>query len=206
VTQPGADLLRDWVAQALSRRELESWTRDFLTRIRPLTTGDFDLDRFISESLSWFVAALRRADIASREGFEDYEEELAAWQELLRSTRAKYAGDGNGIILPVLLQEFDLCTNKTPTAPPDAVRCFTVHAAKGMEFDHVYVSGLAEGVFPSWQSVEEGDQSPEFREERRNCFVAVTRTQTSLTLTYASSYRGRKKEPSRFLAEMGLTT
>jgi DNA helicase-2/ATP-dependent DNA helicase PcrA len=202
--QPGADLLRDWVAQALSRRELEIWTRDFLTRILPMTSGEFDLDRFISESLTWFAAALRRADIAFREAFEDYEEELATWQELLRSTRAKYAGDGNGVSLPVLLQEFDLCTNKTPSAPPDAVRCFTVHAAKGMEFDHVYVSGLAEGVFPSWQSVEEGDQSPELREERRNCFVAITRTQTSLTLTYASSYRGRKKEASRFLAEMGL--
>lgn len=73
-----------------------------------------------------------------------------------------------------------------------------------MEFDHVYVIGLAEGVLPSWQSAKEGDQSPSPREERRNCFVAISRTQTSLTLTYALRYNG-SKDPSRFLAEMGLT-
>jgi DNA helicase-2/ATP-dependent DNA helicase PcrA len=166
-----------------------------------LTSGDFDHDRFIAESQAWFDVALRRSDIAFREGLEDYADEFAAFQELVNSTRMKY--QGQGVSLPVLLQEFDLC-NKTPSAPPDAVRCFTVHAAKGMEFDHVYVIGLAESVFPSWQSVEAGDQSPELREERRNCFVAITRTQTSLTLTYAQRYKGRKKEPSRFLAEMEL--
>jgi DNA helicase-2/ATP-dependent DNA helicase PcrA len=145
-TDPDADLLRDWITQALSRRELEQWTREFLDRIRPLTSGDFAPDRFIAESLTWFDAALQRADIASREGFEDFTDELAAWQELLNSTRLKYQGEG--VSLPILLQEFDLCS-KTPSAPPDAVRCFTVHAAKGMEFDHVYVCGLAESIFPS---------------------------------------------------------
>jgi DNA helicase-2/ATP-dependent DNA helicase PcrA len=200
-TDPAVDLLRDWITQALSCRDLEQWSREFLVRIRPLTSGDFDPDRFIAESLIWFDAALRRADVASREWFEDYADEFAAWQELLNSTRMKYQGER--VSLPILLQEFDLCS-KTPSAPPDAVRCFTVHAAKGMEFDHVYVSGLAETVFPSWQSVEAGDQSRELREERRNCFVAITRTETSLTLTYAQRYKGRRKEPSRFLAEMRL--
>lgn len=200
MTEPPADLLRDWIAQALSRSELERWTSDFLTRIRPLTVGEFDSSRFISESLIWFNAVLAGADTAYREGFEEFAEELVAWQELLGSIQAKYGGDA--LNLPTLLQEFDLCS-KTPSAPADAVRCFTVHAAKGMEFNHVYVIGLAEGVMPSWQSVKDGDQSPSLREERRNCFVAITRTQTSLTLTYARRYNGLK-DPSRFLSEMGL--
>jgi DNA helicase II / ATP-dependent DNA helicase PcrA len=198
--EPTADLLRDWITEALSRSELERWTSEFFTRIRQLTVGEFDPNRFISESLIWFNAVLARADVAYRDGFEDFAEELTTWQELLRSTQAKYVGDG--LSLPVLLQEFDLCS-KAPSAPPDAVRCFTIHAAKGMEFDHVYVIGLAEGVLPSWQSVKEGDQCPSLREERRNCFVAITRTQTSLILTYARRYNG-SKDPSRFLAEMGL--
>ncbi len=86
---------------------------------------------------------------------------------------------------------------------PDLV-ADTFNLAKGMEFEHVYVIGLAEGMMPSWQSVKDGDQSPTMREERRNCFVAITRTQTSLTLSHARWYGGYQKEPSRFLSEMGL--
>jgi DNA helicase II / ATP-dependent DNA helicase PcrA len=198
---PPLDFLQEWVAAALSRRELENWTREFLGRARAMADGEFDVCRFVGESLSWFGPALARADIASQEGFEDYEEERRAWQELLRATQAKYGGDG--ISLPVLLQEFDLCS-KSPPVPPDAVRCFTVHAAKGMEFEHVYVVGLVERILPSRQSVAEGDESASLREERRNCFVAITRTQTSLVLTYAGRYDGSRRDPSRFLAEMGL--
>ncbi|HAO21690.1 MAG TPA: hypothetical protein DCQ37_15215 [Desulfobacteraceae bacterium] len=46
--------------------------------------------------------------------------------------------------------------------------------------------------------------SPEMEEERRNCFVAITRTGKTLTLSYADRYRGWTKKPSRFLSEMGL--
>jgi DNA helicase II / ATP-dependent DNA helicase PcrA len=193
---PSTDLLRDWVAAALSRRQLEPRTREIFSRIRPIVAGDFDTERFIEESIAWFETAIKLDDVAMRDGFEDYPEEVIAWRELLRSTRSKYAGDAIG--LSVLLQEFDLCS-KTPPAPPEAVRCFTVHAAKGMEFEHVYVIGLNETKMPSRQSIEKGDQSDEMREERRNCFVAITRTQSSLTITYAGNQR-----PSRFLLEMGL--
>ena len=64
----------------------------------------------------------------------------------------------------------------------------TIHGAKGNEFDHVYLAGLAEDVLPSFQSREKGDRSPEFEEERRNCYVAVTRCQQTLTLSYAERY------------------
>jgi DNA helicase-2/ATP-dependent DNA helicase PcrA len=80
----------------------------------------------------------------------------------------------------------------------------TVHSSKGLEFDSVYVIGLAESVMPSWQSTKQGDNSPEMEEERRNCFVAITRTREHLTLSYAASYRGWSKAPSRFLREMEL--
>jgi DNA helicase II / ATP-dependent DNA helicase PcrA len=195
VKDPTTDLLRDWLAVARGRRDLESWTRQFLDRIDPIVAGDFDTERFIDESLAWFETAMKRADVATREGFEDYAEEQTAWRELLRSVRSKYSGES--LTLPVLLQEFDLCS-KTPPSPPEAVRCFTVHAAKGMEFEHVYVTGMNEGKMPSRQSIQKGGQSDEMREERRNCFVAITRTQTSLTMTYAAN------QPSRFLTEMGV--
>jgi len=84
------------------------------------------------------------------------------------------------------------------------VPCFTIHVAKGMEFDHVYLVGLVEDQLPSWSAVKKGADSHEMQEERRNCFVAVTRTQESLTLTYSREVFGWTKRPSRFLKEMEL--
>ena len=103
------------------------------------------------------------------------------------------------------LQELDL-RSKEPPVGPNTVRLMTIHGAKGNEFDHVYLAGLAEDKLPSFQSKEKGDRSPEFEEERRNCFVAVTRCKQTLTLSYAGHYSGWTKAPSRFLTEMGLLT
>jgi DNA helicase II / ATP-dependent DNA helicase PcrA len=68
----------------------------------------------------------------------------------------------------------------------------------------VYVVGMAESVFSSFQSVNKGPTSPEMEEERRSCFVAVTRTKKKLVLSRAAKYCGWSKAPSRFLAEMGF--
>ena len=59
-------------------------------------------------------------------------------------------------------------------------------------------------VLRSFQSRQKGDESLEMEEERRNSFVAIARTIETLTLSYADSYMGWLKEPSRFLLEMGL--
>ena len=80
----------------------------------------------------------------------------------------------------------------------------TIHGAKSKEFEHVYLMGLVEDELPSFQSKRKGDRGPEMEEERRNCFVAITRTIKTLTLSYAERYRGWPKEPSRFLYEMGF--
>ena len=79
----------------------------------------------------------------------------------------------------------------------------TIHGAKGQEFDTVYLIGLAEEILPSWHSVRKGDGSAAIEEERRGCFVAVTRTRKRLILSRARQYRGWPKAPSRFLEEMG---
>ena len=66
------------------------------------------------------------------------------------------------------------------------------------------IIAMAEELIPSFQSIKRGNQSPEMEEERRNCFVAITRTKEQLTLSAARFYKGWPKQPSRFLAEMGL--
>jgi DNA helicase-2/ATP-dependent DNA helicase PcrA len=73
-----------------------------------------------------------------------------------------------------------------------------------MEFYHVYLIGLVEEQLPSWAAVRKGRDSQEMQEERRNCFVAITRTRENLTLTYSQEVFGWSKEPSRFLSEMEL--
>ncbi len=84
----------------------------------------------------------------------------------------------------------------------DVVRLSTIHAAKGLEFGHVFLIGVEEDILPHREAVESGM----LEEERRLMYVAITRAQRSLTLSYC---RKRKRggdwqpcEPSRFVAEI----
>jgi DNA helicase-2/ATP-dependent DNA helicase PcrA len=130
----------------------------------------------------------------------DLTEDLAAWREIFRDIATHI---GRTAPLDQFLQELQL-RSKEPSPKPGTVTLTTIHGAKGGEFDCVYVVGLAEDVMPSFQSKQKGDQSPEMEEERRNCFVAITRAKECLILSRAKSYRGWQKQPSRFLVEMGL--
>ncbi|BDY06834.1 DNA helicase II [Ferrimonas sp. YFM] len=85
----------------------------------------------------------------------------------------------------------------------DAVQMMTLHSAKGLEFPLVFICGVEEGMFPSQKAVEEGDR---LEEERRLCYVGMTRAMEKLYLTYAESRRiyGRETfaKASRFLSEI----
>jgi DNA helicase II / ATP-dependent DNA helicase PcrA len=82
------------------------------------------------------------------------------------------------------------------------VALMTLHNAKGLEFDHVFIVGMEEGTFPHARSLDEQN----LEEERRLCYVGITRAKTSLTLSYAklrSSWGEREYQmPSRFLSEI----
>jgi ATP-dependent DNA helicase Rep len=86
---------------------------------------------------------------------------------------------------------------------PDAVRLSTLHAAKGLEFGHVFLVGIEENILPHRDAVDEG----RLEEERRLMYVGVTRARKSLTLSYcARRKRARESvscEPSRFIEELG---
>ena len=86
----------------------------------------------------------------------------------------------------------------------DCVQLMSLHTAKGLEFPLVFLTGLEEGLFPHQRSLEEG--SGRLEEERRLCYVGMTRAMQQLWLTYAESRRlyGSEKytSPSRFLSEI----
>jgi len=81
----------------------------------------------------------------------------------------------------------------------------TLHSAKGLEFPHVYLAGMEDGLFPSYMSIS-GDDPEELEEERRLCYVGVTRAEEKLTLTCARMrlVRGERQynSMSRFIKEM----
>ncbi|MBC8366293.1 UvrD-helicase domain-containing protein [bacterium] len=85
----------------------------------------------------------------------------------------------------------------------DAVQLMTIHAAKGLEFDQVYIAGLEENVLPGYYALRSPDPEA-VEEERRLLYVAMTRAGKSLTLTRVSSRGGFVQEASRFLSSLVL--
>ncbi len=87
----------------------------------------------------------------------------------------------------------------------DYVVLMTLHSAKGLEFPKVFLCGLEDGLFPSYLSVTSDDPS-DLEEERRLCYVGITRAMESLTISAAKQrmYRGETqyRKPSRFLKEV----
>src|SRR5207253_4703386 len=85
----------------------------------------------------------------------------------------------------------------------DALQLMTVHSAKGLEFDAVFLTGLEEGLFPHEQSANERDG---LEEERRLAYVAITRARNRLYLSHAQTRmlhgQTRYNTPSRFLEEI----
>jgi len=134
------------------------------------------------------------------ESTPDMKEDESAWQGLLSDIRR---ANGTRISLDRFLQELDM-RSKEPPLKADEVALMTIHGSKGAEFDAVFLAGVVEGILPSWQSTNAGDQSVEMEEERRNCFVAVTRARECLVFSYADQYRNNHRDPSRFLIEMEL--
>lgn len=107
--------------------------------------------------------------------------------------------------LPEFLEEVALMTSADEAKGQPSVTLMTLHAAKGLEFPVVFMVGLEEGIFPHSRIHESGPS--ELEEERRLCYVGMTRAREELHLSYAASrlqfgQRGYNP-PSRFIADMG---
>lgn len=195
-------------AEAAGRSYLEQWVLAAKVSANTVATrlsgfGDRLIQsrsawrKVVSDALAWLPDTVGAEDGVVTDASDD----KAAWEAASRAIRSEKAGD---IDLAELLQGIAL-RPKEPPVDPDSVRLYTIHASKGLEFDHVWVAGMAESVLPSWQSLKQDAKPAELEEERRNCFVAITRTRKTVVLTRAESYAGREKQPSRFLAEMGIS-
>ena len=109
-----------------------------------------------------------------------------------------------GIIsLEDFLNEISLVADITEYRDSDGITLMTIHSAKGLEFDHVFIVGLEESIFPHLNSFESQEQ---LEEERRLCYVAITRAKKRLWLVNAEAriiYGNKVKNPeSRFIKEI----
>ena len=137
---------------------------------------------------------------------EDTEESHARienLQELVNVAR-DFVPDAEDNILGEFLAQVALVSDLDETPDTDnAVTLMTLHAAKGLEFDTVFLAGLEEGIFPHSRSL---NNNSEMEEERRLMYVGVTRAKQKLYITYAKRRQmwgeTRYYTPSRFLAEI----
>jgi DNA helicase II / ATP-dependent DNA helicase PcrA len=139
----------------------------------------------------------------------DFDSRWAAVGEVLNElaryeNRQKKNISLRGFLNQIALAEQEEADDKETQLARNAVALMTLHSAKGLEFPQVYLVGMEEGILPHKRSIESGDAAID--EERRLCYVGITRAQDRLTLSLALSRMrfGRSKEtvPSRYLFEM----
>lgn len=122
----------------------------------------------------------------------------------LKSVIEKYDAMEINIALPTFLEEVSLIQDlDNYEATEEAVTLMTMHAAKGLEFNYVFIAGMEENVFPHARSILD---EAELEEERRLCYVGITRAKHKVYLVYAGQrtlYGGTSYNlPSRFIEEI----
>ena len=122
----------------------------------------------------------------------------------LRSSIVNYVESAEQPTLAGFLEEVALFTDIEQYDPDaDAVVMMTMHAAKGLEFPHVCLVGFEEGLFPGGSALSDPS---ELEEERRLCYVAITRAKETLAISYAEHRmlygRTTYNRPSRFISEL----
>jgi len=107
--------------------------------------------------------------------------------------------------LDEFLEHVGLVNENQKKIHQNSIKLMTLHAAKGLEFDHVYLPGWEEGIFPSSRALEQ-NSNKSLEEERRLAYVGITRAKYDLNLSYASSRYtygiNNYSLPSRFLSEI----
>lgn len=146
---------------------------------------------------------LKEFSLAKTSDFENFEDRMENLKELL-TVASKYEelngkeGIGKFLEEMALLQHTDKLRDN-----PNRITLMTIHASKGLEFPAVFIVGMEEGLFPHSRTVI---NPHELEEERRLCYVAITRAKEHLTLTYTKYRRifGSLSAglPSRFIGEI----
>ncbi len=172
-----------------------SMIRSLQSRKASMEIADF-VETVLNES-GYRAALIAENSIEAKTRLENLDELLSAVKEF-EKTEHETPGLEGFLEEISLVSDIDNYDEEQPT-----VTLMTIHAAKGLEFPVVYIVGTEEGLFPSMRSMLEDE---ELEEERRLCYVAITRAKKRLYITHAASRMifGQTKyaPPSRFISEI----
>jgi DNA helicase-2/ATP-dependent DNA helicase PcrA len=144
--------------------------------------------------------------LIKRTGYDEYVMDGTPQAEDRQENLGALLSDAQAFMsLDDFLEEAALLSSADSSAGDEEVTLMTLHAAKGLEFPVVYMVGMEEGILPHARVYEAGPS--ELEEERRLCYVGMTRAREELHLVYAYSrltFGQRSYQPvSRFIADMG---
>lgn len=176
---------------------------DFQYLIRRLS--DFAIDASVKEVVDYLIEETRYAEELIKENTVEAKSRLENVREF-SSVALNFEMMIESSDLTDFLAQISLLSDVDKTEEgDDCVTLMTMHSAKGLEFPVVFVVGMEDGLFPSMRSIEDGN----LEEERRLCYVAVTRAEQKLYLTSANlrTIYGQNNytKKSRFIDEMGST-
>ncbi len=158
----------------------------------------------IMEIVQDIMEDTKYADLLLEEGEEEAQARMENIDELV-SKIAVYEEEEPEPTLSGFLEEVALVADIDTVEEADRVLLMTIHSAKGLEFPNVYMAGMDDGIFPSYMTIT-SDSPEEMEEERRLCYVGITRAMEQLTLTSAQvrMLRGeiQSNKPSRFIHEI----
>ena len=187
----------------LSRRAADAVTA-FTTLIERLD-AETD-DKLLNEVVDIVINRAGLVEHFAKEGGERGETRIENLHELANAARHFTVEEGDEDLDPLtqFLAHASLEAGEGQAEEwEDCVQLMSLHSAKGLEFPLVFLVGMEEGLFPHQRSLEEGGR---LEEERRLCYVGMTRAMRELYISYAETRRlyGRERHPqaSRFLAEM----
>ena len=170
-----------------------------IEELAQLLDDGMPLDEFYEKVMerTGYVTMLQSKDT------EENKTRLENVRELKSSIKA-YMENAEPPTLAGFLEEVSLYTDiEQYNDGDDAVVMMTMHSAKGLEFPHVFLVGFEDGLFPGMRSIGDGE---EMEEERRLCYVAITRAKQTLTVSYARQRmlygRTNAAMASRFLKEI----
>lgn len=154
------------------------------------------------ELVEHVIAETKLIEFHQKERGEKAKARIENLKELV--TAAKFYEVEEGEPLVEFLGHAALESGEGQASPDqDCVQLMTLHSAKGLEFSYVFLVGMEEGLFPSQMSFQDGDR---LEEERRLCYVGITRAMKKLYLSHAESRRiyGDERRPilSRFVREI----
>ncbi len=176
-------------------------------------SGAADFVHFIN-SMRGSYRKKRISDIVNEvtrdSGYEEYIRELGDEERLDNLAEFKRIANeferefGENLSLEEFLEQIALQSGEDREDQRDTVKLMTIHASKGLEFPVVFILGFTEGVFPSAKTIGER-KNLGLEEERRLCYVAITRAEKYLFLmeSEGTSQNGMQKLVSRFIEEIG---